>query len=557
MSGTIGSGTIGSGSIGNPIGGTIIIEGRQYDQGLYDEGTYDGGTIIVVDPPPAPPPPTPIPPFVPTEPIPSVYALYVRDGHLRRVAEISDYTSFKAVLRYNDAGTWTLVLAADAAAAPLLAFIDNPDTAVLPPGIILTRDGESIFSGVVTTHQFAEGSLGDVVTVSGVDDNGLLGDCVAYPNLPGMDYSSQEADERTGDASSVAMQFVNVNAGPGAPVEHRIPFLELGPNYGYGRVVTERAQFQSLLELLKTTAADGGIRFRLERPTNEERLVFNVDHPSDRTAWVIFSREMGTLTNGKLVEQVSSVNAIIGGGPGDGVLRSYSEDRDDRSIRRYGPIAKFVDLRSIPREQLHDHIDALLDQLRERITVTGSPLETATTQYGRTYGLGDICTVRVGGRSIEPTISQVKIDMTKDGATILPSWTTSPDTPPSQLGGTTRALDTRISAIERTTGTPNLGFVEMFWDPDHTIPSSHWLCDGANGTPDLDGRFPLGAGSVVSAGAHGPRLTSNGESGDGRRTASYYDKTDKPHSGSDVELSESLHRHVLPYCAIAFVMRKG
>lgn len=555
MAGTFGSGTIGGGTFGSPL--AVLLTTRKYRDGAYGSGSY-GGDLELPPPPvdPGEPPVIVVPPFVPSQPVPAVYALFARDGHLRRTAEITHYQSFKGIMRFNDSGTWTLVLNANAAAAPLLRFVDNPDTDILPPGIILTQDGEELFSGVVKSVQVVKNDDGDVQTVNGVDDTGLLADRIALPNLPGQDYSSQEADIRTGIASTVLMQFVDNNAGPGVDDnERQIPHLALGVDRSFGKTVTGEARLDNLLDLLKKVAADGGVRFQIRQPADTQQLLFEVDHPEDRSQWVIFSRDLGSIASSTVLEAVSSVNAILGGGKGEGTERSFSQDRDDRSVRRYSRIEKFVDLRDVEDDDLHDRIDTMLNEGREQLTVTLSPNETANTQFGRTYRLGDIVAFWDDDRQYLPTINEVAISLDDKGAVILPTLTTSPQKPPQQLGGITRELDTRISTIERTTGVPGGNFITLWYGDVNNVPDGWLLCDGNNGTPDMRGRVPLGSGGQFATGAHSSAATPNGEGGDGKRTSDYYDNAQL--TGSGKQVSTAGHRHVLPFYALVFLMRRS
>ncbi len=558
MPDTFGEGTFGQGSFG---GENVIYDpSRTYSTGTYGSGTY--GAELAIPPDPAPPstPPviTPIPAFIPGEPKASVYKLYVRDGKLNRVAEVTDFDSFEAIIRYNDLGTWSLTIPASTPAAQYLKFVNNLSTEYLTPGIILTRDGDVLMSGVVKKKKLVTNDKGDKYTFSGVDDNGLLADRDARPNRAGQDYSSQISDNRTGDASSVLMHFVRANAGDQSERERPIPGLILGPNYGYGKTVSGQAQWQTLLALLQAVSADGGVRFRLHQPSvGANYLQFDVDHASDRTGSIIFSRELGTIASATIIEEVSAINAIVGGGKGEGVLRSFSEDRDDRSIRRYGRIERFQDIRDVENAFIHDRIDAMLDQLRERLTVSVVPVETATTQFGRTYGLGDIVTLKADDLILQPTINQVKITIDDNGAVILPELTTSPAAPPNAFGGVAKALETRISTIERTTGTPTAGYwIETWKGSLDQLPSTHVLCDGNNGTPDLRDAMILGAGNKFAVGAHDGTATSSGETGNAKSSSSYTKTFGSLSSGSDIELAKGEHRHIMPYYALAFVMRK-
>lgn len=64
---------------------------------------------------------------------------------------------------------------------------------------------------------------------------------------------------------------------------------------------------------------------------------------------------------------------------------------------------------------------------------------------------------------------------------------------PSQLNNVAAAYDYRVPA----------GGIIMWSGASNAIPTGWFLCDGANGTPDLRNRFVVGAGSSYAVGATG------------------------------------------------------
>lgn len=53
------------------------------------------------------------------------------------------------------------------------------------------------------------------------------------------------------------------------------------------------------------------------------------------------------------------------------------------------------------------------------------------------------------------------------------------------------------------------GFIVMWAGTPESVPEGWAICDGTNGTPDLRGRFPIGAGSSYAVGSEGGSLTHN------------------------------------------------
>ena len=65
-----------------------------------------------------------------------------------------------------------------------------------------------------------------------------------------------------------------------------------------------------------------------------------------------------------------------------------------------------------------------------------------------------------------------------------------------------------IDADLKAWGVPS-GFIGLWSGAATAIPSGWFLCDGANGTPDLRGRFVIGAGGAFAVGATGGQATVN------------------------------------------------
>lgn len=118
------------------------------------------------------------------------------------------------------------------------------------------------------------------------------------------------------------------------------------------------------------------------------------------------------------------------------------------------------------------------------------------------------------------------------------------------------------------------GLVAMWSGAAPAVPDGWALCDGSNGTPDLRGRFVLGAGSSYSVGATGGeathRLTSNempshthsakgfkGGTADGAEKLNGAVRTDQ--TVAYVETTSAgggaAHNNMPPYYALCYIMK--
>lgn len=88
----------------------------------------------------------------------------------------------------------------------------------------------------------------------------------------------------------------------------------------------------------------------------------------------------------------------------------------------------------------------------------------------------------------------------------LPTVGGSEDTWGTQLNANWTALDTLLNGVTQTeisllkgqTSLVPAGVIVMWSGSIASIPSGWFLCDGANGTPDLRSRFIVGAGSTYA-----------------------------------------------------------
>ncbi|MGN9782768.1 Gp37-like protein [Nonomuraea sp. ZG12] len=115
------------------------------------------------------------------------FKIYVRESLFPRdtsipplaiVSALDAYTSFDAIVRHNDVGSWTLVLPAE-----------HPQARLLQPGrgIVVLREGNSspVISGpirkITRTWDDSSDSGAGSITVTGVDDNVFLAERLALP----------------------------------------------------------------------------------------------------------------------------------------------------------------------------------------------------------------------------------------------------------------------------------------------------------------------------------------------------------------------------------------
>jgi hypothetical protein len=306
------------------------------------------------------------------------YQLYVRDSNFNRVAEIDDYTKLDIILNFNAIGTWSLELPSNTDAAIELS---QPNA-----GLIVIRNGKTLFSGPATARNRKWSIDSDVLTITGVDDNVFLQRFLAYPCNP--PYTQTDYDVRTGSAESIMKQYVDANIGENALSNRKINITN-EVDRGQGSTITGRARFQTLMDLFSNLAISGGdIGFKVVQVGNG--LQFQVYVPQDYTKSVIFSPMLGNLFDFEYNDTDPDVNYVISGGTGEGTARIFVEQGDNTSIANYGRREEFLDKRDTSDTiEITQSIIEELTQKANQTSLSITPADTDSIAFGRDYNLGD------------------------------------------------------------------------------------------------------------------------------------------------------------------------
>jgi hypothetical protein len=360
--------------------------------------------------------------------------LYVIDATGARVAELDDYAQATIIPRFLAIGAWRLEAARTPAAELLL--LDGY-------GIQFVRDTTVVLSGPVRERvreyrATAEGFV-DGYTFTGPDELVYLADRLAHPQpaASAPPYSSTAYDVRTGVASTILRQYVDVNAGPSAIAARRVTGLTLGADPVVGTSITGRARWQNLFDLLVELATIAGVGFRLADRT------FEVYDPVDRSATVKLSVALGSLRGVTYTERASRANYVVVGGGGEGTARTIVEDSVPTEITRWGRIETFVDRRDTTNTtELGEAADGALE---DGAAVRGFKLDLAETEATTPfadYNLGDLVSVTVDGVEFTDVVRELNIVLGRDGETITPTVgdPTADPTKPRIFDAVARAL---------------------------------------------------------------------------------------------------------------------
>lgn len=337
---------------------------------------------------------------------------------LARLGVVEDYQQATIVPRFNTPGAWTLDLHVDSQAA---AFFD------FDAGIVVSldgTDGTEFFSGPVVGRERTRDESGDDrLRITGVDDSVWLARRLCFPEAPALTTATDAYDVRTGIASTVMAAYVDNNAGPSADAGRRVSGLVLGTDHGYGSTVTGRGRFQTLQDLLNTLALAGGdLGYQIVQMG--ANLVFAVYQPTDRSASVRFDDALGNLRAFTYSQAAPSNggNFVVVGSAGDDTARVFVTGGDPASISAYGRIEAFVDQsNTTDTTELEQARDTALAQTAAPVSSNITPEDTEAIAFGDSYGLGDKVALIVDGVEFANVVREVNIQLSADGALVLPS----------------------------------------------------------------------------------------------------------------------------------------
>jgi hypothetical protein len=376
-----------------------------------------------------------------------VWTVYVRDQNLRRQGEIDDYATLEAVRRLNRVGTWTLDLPATSDAALLLA---QPGWGVQ---VVDEDSGDSLTSGPTVDVERNRTGDSDSITVSGVDDMIHLEDRLAHPQPASAapPYSTSAYDVRTGTASTVISQYVNVNAGPGAIAQRRVPLLTLATDPVVGGSITGRARWQNLREFAEELAlSGGGLAFDVTQ-VGGPGLQFAVRAPVDRTSTVRLSVDLGTLAGYKYSVRAPQVSYVYCGGGGEGTARAVAEGQSPGDIVTWSRrVEQWADRRdTTDSAELAQEIAKRLAEGQGESAVTCSPVDIDGVHYLTDYALGDRVSVEIDDAVITELIREVRLIARPDEQRVLPLVGTPAASTALRLLRRLRSTDTRLINLER------------------------------------------------------------------------------------------------------------
>ncbi|QMP84478.1 minor tail protein [Streptomyces phage Endor1] len=340
----------------------------------------------------------------------------VRDKTLKRVGAIRpEELVLELQDQFNNVGTWKLTLSVE---HPLTAALRTPGS-----GVVITGPTDVLMSGPTSKHEFAATpeDPGGSVVFEGISDTCVLSDMLAFPDPTNVNPTTQTLshDVRTGSAETLLHAYVNANLGPSAPAARRKAGLIMGTNLARGTIMTKKARFPVLGNLLTEIAIVDGLGFRVvQRGTN---LVFETYQITNRASYIRLDVMNNTLAGQRVAISPPSATHVIVAGQGEQVDRTFRDVTTAESLAAEADWGRRIEVFQDQRDQSED---AQLDQsgletLAEKgftaVAVQAVPMEDTAMQFGVDWGLGDVVSVVVNDQELVATVTGMILKAKDDG----------------------------------------------------------------------------------------------------------------------------------------------
>lgn len=276
----------------------------------------------------------------------------------------------------------------------------------IEPGnrIVVIRDGDVFTAGPIEQAMYERSDDGEnsgdgKYTVTFADDLARIAEMVTYPN-PAQTPETQSVAAWTysGNAELALRNLVNLNVGPGARAERRIPKLELGTLTGVGNNVTVSTRFEPILDPMRSAAlAGGGLGFRTRQV--DKKILFEVYAPQDKSGTVRFGFGLGNLRYLGYERTAPTGTTAIVGGQGDlavpaerAVLARTNTAGETLWGRRETLVSRPG---STAQAELQKDGDESLAEAGESARLQSSAFDSDDQRFGIHYGLGDKVSIQV------------------------------------------------------------------------------------------------------------------------------------------------------------------
>lgn len=278
------------------------------------------------------------------------YRVEVRDAALNRIGVIDTWISLDLVVRYCQAGSWQILVAAGTPQADLLQ--KGGGVAIYQDGVdtpVLTGQIES-FQHYWTNAQHT--SLGSLY-FGGKCDNKLSYNRLAFPDPSKPATQQWQATDAgravSGPAGHLVWDELNKALGPGAIPERRIGNVVLDPDVTFGKTISDNLQWDVIGTKLESWIDTTTTGYRFVWDPDGKVINLHLFTPRNLSKDVRFSRELGNLREFTWALTAPTVTRVIVACQGEGKNRYLYQQIDAASEAEWGlQIEQFLDRRDLP-----------------------------------------------------------------------------------------------------------------------------------------------------------------------------------------------------------------
>ncbi|MBA4495093.1 hypothetical protein ACFO25_09880 [Paenactinomyces guangxiensis] len=364
----------------------------------------------------------------------SNYQIFIRrNSDLKQVQQISKYKRLEMVKRRNKVGSWLLEVDFDC--TELRHEYQNEQF-----GLEVWRNGSRFFTGPLTRIERRKNGEERTLTLSGADEKIYLTSELALPDPWHYTTTFNSAyDSRSGAAERVLKNYIDLNIGPNAVAERKIPGLVIETNQDRGNNVYYIARFDKLLKVCQDIILHiPGYNFDIV-VNDSNKLEFKLVPWVDRWAkGVEFSERLRNLIGYDYTYERPDRNFVLVGGGQDGgttpVYRKFAYSGNEWSRNRWGNVVEFIDKRGTvdvnelkqaawDALKLEDGKEKPDENMIGKINVTAQITQVkGGPEMGKDWDLGDFVkvTIHQGGPGQEIAvydyIKEIAISLTEERA---------------------------------------------------------------------------------------------------------------------------------------------
>lgn len=376
--------------------------------------------------------------------------ILVTDRNLNRIGDpIDGWDSVNCTLRFNEPSSGQFTVP---------GYQGIRDQIEPAHRVMVIRDGQIFLAGPIERAMYERSDDGEnsgdgKYTVTFADDLALIAGYITYPD-PSVEPEDQMVDHWTysGNAETAIRSLVNLNCGPGAMTERRIPRLALADVAGVGTDVTVKTRLEPVCEVLRQAARDGGgLGFRTWQ--DDKDILFGVYQPNDLSTSVKFGVGLNNLRYLGYERVAPTATTAVVGGQGEDDDRYIIRRTDTDTETAWGRREVLVPRPGgSPQEELEEAGDNALSEGSETARLQASAYDSPDQKYGVHFGLGDRVSIQVWpGYAVSELVRMVN----------LQAWATAGELV-SVMVGTQEALsnpawirrlrqiDRRVGRLERT-----------------------------------------------------------------------------------------------------------